>query len=216
MTTGDPRKPRLPHREKSLVPTPKRHHRAFATVFFVAVASLVMVGGPAWAHGGQSATEGYVMVQQAISYLVNQPGPTGTAQALARVNNALAAKDQDGVDVATLTKGKAELTAGNADTARSVLQKSISEATAALKPATGEETGTTTVVPPFQGTFSPSGANWFLLILSILAAVGGAILVWVLRPKENLKALTDDILAARAQLAKESQAPTSGREENVR
>jgi hypothetical protein len=156
------------------------------------------------------------MVQQAISYLVNQPGATGTAQALVRVDNALAAKDQDGVDVATLQQAKVDLKSGNADTARPLLQKSISEATAALKPATGEETGTTTVVPPFHGTVALSGTNWLLLILSMLVAVGGAILVYLLRPKENLRALTADILAARAQLANESHAPTSGREENVR
>ncbi|WP_354568584.1 hypothetical protein [Glaciihabitans sp. UYNi722] len=156
------------------------------------------------------------MVQQAISYLVNQPGATGTAQALVRVDNALAAKDQDGVDVATVQQAKMDLKAGNVDAARPLLQDSISAATAALKPATGEETGTKTVVPPFQGTVSLSGMDWVLLILSMLAAVGGAVLVYLLRPKENLRALTGDILAARARLANESDAPSSGREDNVR
>jgi hypothetical protein len=216
MTTGDPRNLRLPDREELLAPAPKRHRRAFAAVFFVAVASLVLVGGPAWAHGGQSATEGYVMVQQAISYLINEPGPTGTSEALVRVDNALAAKDQDGVDVPTVVTAQADLKAGNPDAARPLLQESIKTAVAALKPATGEETGTGTVVPPFQGTVSLSGMNLLLLVLSVVAALVGAGLVYLLRPKENLRALTGDILAARMRLANESHAPSSGREDDVR
>jgi hypothetical protein len=180
------------------------------------IAASVLVAGPAWAHGGQSPSEGYVMVQQAISYLVNQPGPKGTAEALVRVDNALAAKDQDGVNVAALQLAKADLTAGNTDAARALLQNSISEAVAALKPATGEQTGTKIVVPPFQGTASLSGMDWVLLILSGLAALGGAVLVYLLRPKENLDAIGRNILAARVRLANMPSASSSGRDDDVR
>ena len=156
------------------------------------------------------------MVQQAISYLVNQPEPKGTAEALVRVDNALAAKDQDGVNVAILQQAKADLTAGNTDAARPLLQNSISEAVAALKPATGEQTGTKTVVPPFQGDGSLSGMDWVLLILSGLAALGGAVLVYLLRPKENLDAIGRNILAARIRLANMPSAPSSGKDDDVR
>jgi hypothetical protein len=186
------------------------------TATIMVIAALTMVAGPAWAHGGQSPSEGYVMVQQAISYLVNQPGAKGTAEALVRVDNALAAKDQDGVNLPTLVQAKADLTVGNADAARPLLQESISAAVAALKPATGEQTGTKTVVPPFQGNGSLSGMDWVLLILSGLAALGGAVLVYLLRPKENLDAIGRDILAARARLANMSSAPSSGRADDVR
>ena len=155
------------------------------------------------------------MVQQAISYLVNQPGAKGTAEALVRVDNALVAKDQDGVDVATLQQTKADLTAGNTDAARPLLQDSISAAVAALKPATGEQTGTKIVVPPFEGTASLSSMDWVLLILSGLAALGGAVLVYLLRPKENLDAIGRDIMAARTRLAKMSSAPSSARDDDV-
>jgi hypothetical protein len=133
-----------------------------------------------------------------------------------RVDNALAAKDQDGVNLPTLVQAKADLKAGNADAARPLLQESISAAVAALKPATGEQTGTKTVVPPFQGNGSLSGMDWVLLILSGLAALGGAVLVYLLRPKENLDAIGRDILAARARLANMSSVPSSGRADDVR
>lgn len=163
----------------------------------LAFLSVALIAPPALAHGGQSATEGYVMVQQAISYLVNEPGPKGTAEAMVRIDNALAAEDQDGVNVSKVEEAKADLTAGKPDDARSVLQDSISEAIASLSPATGYETGTTTVVPPFHGNGSLSGLNWVLLILSVLVALGGGGLAYLFRPKESLRALGDDIRAAR-------------------
>jgi hypothetical protein len=72
------------------------------------------------------------------------------------------------------------------------------------------------VVPPFQGNDSLSGMDWVLLILSGLAALGGAVLVYLLRPKENLDAIGRDILAARARLANMSSVPSSGRADDVR
>lgn len=156
------------------------------------------------------------MVQQAISYLVNKPGPMGTSEALVRVDNALAAKDQDGVDIPTLVKAKAKLKAGNADAARPLLQDSISAAIASLNPATGEETGTTTVVPPLQGNGSLSGMDWVLLSLSVLVALGGAGLAYLFRPKKNLGALGRDIRAASALVANVSSATSSKGDDNGR
>ena len=72
--------------------------------------SLSLVGQFAWAHGGESAAEGYVMVQQALSYLVNDPSPAGTKNALMKVDEALVAKDQDGVAVAEVRQAKTALT----------------------------------------------------------------------------------------------------------
>jgi hypothetical protein len=160
-----------------------------------ATAALTMFADPAWAHG-QSSTEGYVMVQQAISYLVNEPGTKGTSEALVRVDNALAAEDHDGVDLPTLVEAKAKLKAGDADAARPLLQDSIRAAIADLKPATGEETGTTTVIPPLQGSGSLSARDWVLLMLSALVALAGAGLTYLLRPKKDLPALRRDIRAA--------------------
>jgi hypothetical protein len=216
MLTCNPLKSRWSERENSRVLKPRRQRRTLTSVFLIAVASIALVAGPAWAHGGQSATEGYVMVQQAIAYLVNEPGPKGTSEALVRVGNALAAEDQDGVDVPTVAKAQAELKAGNPDAARTLLQDSISEAIAALKPATGDETGTTKVVSPLQGNGSLTGMDWVLLILSVVVALVGGGVAYRLRPKENLGALGGDIRAASALSANVSSAPSSGRDDNVR
>jgi hypothetical protein len=216
MLRHDPLKPRWSERENSHALKPRRQRRTLASVFLIAVASIVLVAGPAWAHGGQSATEGYVMVQQAIAYLVNEPGPKGTAEALVRVDNALAAKDQDGVDVPTVAKAQAQLKAGNADAARPLLQDSISAAIAALKPAVGDETGTTTVVSPLQGNGALTGMDSVLLILSVVVALGGAGLAYLFHPRENLAALGRDIRAAAVLGSSESRIPSSGRDDDVR
>ncbi|MBN9151131.1 MAG: hypothetical protein KF739_00825 [Cryobacterium sp.] len=169
--------------------------RRFA--FFSLVLALLgvsVVGPPAWAHGGDGVTEGYVIVQQALSYLVNDTSPAGTMKALEKVDEVLIAEDQDGVDVAEVEQAKTALSAGDTKTAQTLLQGSITEAVAALKPAVGEETGTTTMLAPYaQGPLT--GTDWAFLVLSVLAAVGGTILAMWLRPRQGLRELRHDILA---------------------
>lgn len=155
------------------------------------------------------------MVQQAISFLANEPDAKGTSEALVRVDDALNAEDQDGVDIPVLEQAKAALNAGNADGARPLLQSSIKAAVASLKPATGDETGTTIVVPPLRRNGSLSGSDWVLLILSLFVAVGGAVFSYRLRPPENLGALGNDIRAVRALIPNQSSTPSSGGDDNV-
>lgn len=152
---------------------------------------------PAWADPGESAEEGYVMVQQALSFLVNDAGPAGVAQAAAMVDDALAAEDQDGVDVPALEDARAALDAGRADDARDLMQSSIEAALAARGPATGEETGTTVVLPPFAaGPLSPT--DWLYLVLSALVAAGGVVLSVLFRPRKGLRELRREMAAARS------------------
>lgn len=131
------------------------------------------------------------MVQQALSYLVNDPA--STAGALAMVDKALSAPDQDGVAVPTVQAAKTALQAGNTDQARILLQDSITAAVAALKPAVGEQTGTTTVLPPLPPRSGLSGTDWLFLALSALVAVGGILLSVLFRPHESLRDLRRDI-----------------------
>ena len=176
---------------------PRRRRRNLARVLvgFVAVfLSVTLVGQPTWAHGGDPSTEGYVIIQQALSYLVNDSSPVGTENAMVKVDEALAADDQDGVDVAEVQEARSALAAGDTVAARTLLQDSIAEAIADLKPAVGEETGTTTVMPPFtQGPRTLT--DWVFLVLSILVALGGAILALLFRPREGMRELRRDILA---------------------
>lgn len=169
----------------------------------VVIALLAVVAAPfaaasARADGGQSSEEGYVMVLQALSYLVNDTGPNGTAQAIAMVDDALAAEDQDGVDVAVLQDAKVALQEGRVDAGKALLEESITEALASLEPAVGEESGTTEVLPPLPPKTALSGLDWFFLVLSVVAAAVGVFLAVLFRPTESLRELSQDIADAKA------------------
>jgi hypothetical protein len=155
------------------------------------------MASPARADGGQSVDEGYVMVLQALSFLVNDPGPDGTAQALAMVDDALSAEDQDGVDVQTLERAAISLEAGQAEEARTLLQESIAEAVAALEPAIGEESGTTVMLAPLPPRGALSVTDWFFLVLSVIVAAVGIALAVIFRPHESLRELRREITAAK-------------------
>ncbi len=184
--------------------------------FLVVFLSVALVGQPAWAHGGQSPTEGYVMVQQALSYLVNDPSPAGTTQALMKVDEALAAKDQDGVAVAEVKQAKTDLMNGDTKSGRALLQGSIKEAVAALKPAVGEETGTTIMVAPFVPHGALTGTAWVFLVLSVLVTIGGTILAVRFRPPEGMRDLRRDILGAEGLRHQSSQRESNGRDNDAR
>ncbi|MES2094856.1 MAG: hypothetical protein V4531_13755 [Actinomycetota bacterium] len=185
--------------------------RLALTSVVAAVMGVFLVGQPALADGGQSASEGYVIVQQALSYLVNDPGKSGTTEALMKVKEALAAKDQDGVDVSTLEEAGAALKAGDAAAGRTLLQDSITEAVTALKPAIGVQTGTTTMLAPLPPRGALTPVDWILLGLSVIFAAIGVALASMLRPRESLRQLGLDIEAADARLAHSSPAAPNGR-----
>lgn len=155
--------------------------------------------GPAWAHGtGDGAKEGYVMVQQALGHLAHDPGPKGVAAAEAKIQEALSATDQEGVDVALVRKAQAALTAGQMEVAQQTLQKSIADAVAQLKPASGEQTGTTVVGEPLPGRGSLTGAAWTLGGVSLLLLLAGVGLALWFRPAENLAQLRRRLTATPA------------------
>lgn len=159
----------------------------------VVLLSLVLnaaVALPASADGGDLATEGSVMVQQGLSYLVNEPGADGTAQALTKVDDVLAADDQDGVDVGQVQQARTALQAGRPADAQALLQASISEASANAQPATGGESGTTVVMAPVEPPGLSSVLDWVLLVGSLSVGVLGVVLGWRLRPRLSLRELT--------------------------
>ena len=168
-----------------------------ATAVLVAFASLV-TAAPARADGGESTDEGYVMVLQALSFLVNVPGADGAAQAKAMVEDALDADDQDGVDVATLGRAASALEDGRTEAARELLQESITAAVTSLEPAVGEQTGTTVMLAPLPRRAGLSPTDWVFLGLSVLVAAFGIILSVKFRPRETLSELSRDISAAKA------------------
>lgn len=171
-------------------------------IAILAVFGPPLAAAPAWADGGQSADEGYVMVLQALSFLVNDSGPNGSAQASAMVEDALAAEDQDGVDVATLERARTALEDGDTEKAQTLLQDSIAEAVAELGAAVGDETGTTQMLPPLSAQEGLSTIDWVFLALSVLIAVAGIGLAVLFRPTESLRELHATIAAEAARQRK--------------
>lgn len=168
--------------------------RLAAEAVLLAVLSSVVMASAAWAHGGAGATEGYVIIQQALSYLVNDPNANMTAdaamtsEAMMKIDEALANEDQDGVAVPKVKQAKAALEAGNSDQARTLLQASIAGAVAELKPATAEETGTSVMLAPLSHP-ALTGRDWTFLALSVLLAVVGTALGFLFRPRLKLSDL---------------------------
>lgn len=158
----------------------------------VLLACLFLVGGVisaplACAHEGDASSEGYLLVQQALGHLVHDPADV--APALEKIDAALAAPDQEGVSVADLQQAKAALRTGNSARGRALLQQSITVALSTLKPATGDQTGTTVVLDPLPPRAGLTGADWGLLTVSILAVLTGLVLAYVFRPHENVREL---------------------------
>ena len=158
-------------------------------VTIVAVAVALVGASPAWAHGGDETTEGYLLVQQALGHLAHDTTQAGIMLAMEKVDDALATKDQEGVDVAVLTSAKAALDADQVGRARALLQQSINAAVSQLKPATGEETGTGVVLTPLEGRGGLTSLDWALLLVSALFIVLGVALSYRFRPTDNIKAL---------------------------
>lgn len=167
-----------------------------AAALLLALPGGTVIAQSASAHGGDTGTEGYVIVQQALGHLFHDSGPVGTADALKKMDEFLAAKDQEGVAVGEVRQAKAALTAGKITEARNLLQSSITEAVGALKPATGEETGTRVMLGQLPPRGPLSGTDWAFLTLSAIVALVGAALALVFRPRESLRDLRRDVQAA--------------------
>lgn len=155
--------------------------------------------GPAWAHGAAGgAEEGFVFVQQALGHLAHDQGPKGVADAEVNIQDALSATDQEGVDVALVRRALVSLTAGRTAVAQQTLQLSIVDAVSQLKPALGEQTGTTVVGEPLPGRGSLTGTDWTLGGVSLLLLLAGVGLALWFRPAENLAQLRRGLTATPA------------------
>lgn len=144
---------------------------------------------PASAHGAGETEEGFMLVQQALANLAYDPGHNGMDLAMEKVNDALATKDQEGVDVAQVKQAKAALEAEHVGPARVLLQKSITVAVSKLAPATGVEAGTTLVLTPLRGRGGLTGQDWGFGLASLLILLAGTALAFRFRPADNLRQL---------------------------
>lgn len=159
----------------------------------VAAAALILtfgVSSPASAHGGDETTEGYLLVQQALGHLAHDTSAEGIELAMEKVGDALETEDQDGVDVPELEDAMAALESGSPAFGRTLLQDSIKVALADLPRATGNQTGTTTVVPELEGRSGFGAQDWLFLFASIVAAVAGLWLAFLFRPHHSITVLS--------------------------
>lgn len=157
---------------------------AAATLF-----ALFTVTAPASAHGDDETTEGYLLVQQALGHLAHDASSVGIDLAMEKVQDALDTEDQEGVSVPELEQGMAALEAGDVPQARALLEGSIKTALAALPPATGNQTGTTTIVPELAGRSGFGGQDWLFLLASIVSIVAGVWLAFLFRPHDSIGVL---------------------------
>ena len=169
-------------------------HRARRPWAGVVLACLIAVGGgltaaPAWAHGSGETAEGYVLVQQALGHLAHDTSANGIESAMEKINDALATKDQVGVDVAQVNQAKAALDAGNVHAGQALLQNSITDALSTLPPATGEQTGTKVLLSAQEGRGGITMAVWLTLLASSLMLVLGLVAGWRYRPKDRVRDL---------------------------
>lgn len=166
-------------------------------VAIVAVALSVPLGAAssASAHGGDESQEGYLLVQQALSHLAHDQSADGIDLAMEKVDDALDTEDQEGVAVPELKEARTALDDGNVDQARKLLQDSITEALQGVQPATGTETGTTTITPELPGRSGLQAEDWSLLSVSVLVLLLGIGLAFRFRPHESVRTLRSRLAA---------------------
>lgn len=170
----------------------------------------VALATPALAHGGDETQEGYLLVQQALGHLAHDTSKDGVDLALEKVDDALGAKDQDGVDVAEVSKAKTELEAMRVVQARALLQDSIKVALADLPPAVGNETGTTLVVPELPGRTGLGALDWVFLIGSLAIGASGLWLAYLFRPQDSMAVLRRRLGGTSAGLGEPGLTPLEG------
>jgi hypothetical protein len=167
------------------------------------------VVSPAAAHGGDESKEGYLLVQQALGHLAHDTSMTGIDLAMEKVDDALAADDQDGVAVAEVEQAKEALDAGRVGSARLLLQGSIKQALAELGPATGEQTGTTVVSPALAGRGDLTGRDWGFLAGSLVLVVVGIGLAVRFRPADTVGELRRRLGSSGTTVGRDPISPTT-------
>lgn len=159
----------------------------------------------AGAHDDDETQEGYLLVQQALGHLAHDTSHEGMDLAMEKVDDALAAEDQDGVAVADVGRANQALEAGQVEQARALLQGSIEEALSNLPPAVGDQTGTTVVLAAQPGRGSLTSGDWTFMGVSLVFLLAGAGLAYRFRP-------TDTVGELRRRLGPSPAGPTRGAE----
>ena len=149
----------------------------------------VVAAWPASADEPGETDVGYLLVQQALGHLAHDTSTEGLEVAMEKVSDALETDNQEGVDVPTLERAMAALEAKDVERARSLLQDSIAEALHNRPPATGMDSGTTTVRTELEGRSGLAAEDWGFLSAALLALLLGVWLTVRFRPHDSIRAL---------------------------
>ena len=156
---------------------------AIPILFMVVVA----VGGPAAADAPGESDESAHLVREALALIVNTPDNMAAIEE--KIDDALKAPKQDGVDLGLVAEAKAAFPPQNMHDVRVILERSIgaqphrgprdplpireTRGSPGMKMATGTETGTDVVVDPLTPDRSRSAGDWLALTgFAVVAAVG--------------------------------------------
>ena len=166
-----------------------------ALVAFVVVAA----AGPAAAHEGEEGTEAFQFVRQAIALIVNTPDDH---EAIAdKINDAIEAPDDHGVDIALVEQAQAALDAEDPHQTRTLLEQSIGAAPhlgaadpvapgehVDAEPDEEEESAAEPFLDPLDTSRDLSGSDWAVMGGALaLIALGGAGALALRPAKEALK-----------------------------
>lgn len=95
-----------------------------ALVVAIAVSMFVLAfAGPAWAHEGEEAEPAATLVEEGIAIIATQPEQMDAIDD--KIGDALESEDQDGVDVAILTRAQGAFEEGDLDTTLLLLEQSL-------------------------------------------------------------------------------------------
>jgi hypothetical protein len=167
---------------------------------------VVVVGAarPAWPHQGEETTAARDLVRQGIALIVNTPDDTMAIED--KISDALKSGNTEGVNLDLVQQAKTALDAGDLHRVRALLEVSIgaqphvsnvdvkpigetqapptgAEAEAAVRLATGEESGTNVVVDALKVDRHLDAGTWLMLVVAFaVVALGVALAVWFRPP----------------------------------
>lgn len=149
-------------------------------------AALFVLGpaAPSVAHGGDSE-EARLLVLQALAYLANEPDDY-LHRVEEKIDEALEVRDTSGVEISKVETAREAFEAGSLAEVRNDLQAAVLPLT---EPVTGEATGTTTMLDPYDGETDWAGAGGILAGLSAVVLLAGVALSYRWRPEQSLSQL---------------------------
>lgn len=101
--------------------------------------------------------------------------------------------------------GRGALEAEDVEGSRRLLEESIGEALHDAEPATGMQTGTTTLQPELPGRSGLAAEDWGFLTGSVIALLLGAWLAFRFRPHDSVRALRGRLADSRGSTPQEER-----------